>query len=67
VLIQFPQSINKENQQKYFSTQDLMVLFRNYFTKVTSQHVGNECNSTHLIQCGRVDFKTIEGVSAKPC
>ena len=36
-----------------------MVLFRNYFTKVTSQHADSECNSTHSIQCGSVDFKTI--------
>ena len=36
-----------------------MVLFRNYFTKVSSQHADSECNSTNPIQCGRVDVKTI--------
>ena len=36
-----------------------MVLFRNEFTKVMSQHAGSECNGTHLIQCRRVNFITI--------
>ena len=35
-----------------------MVLFRNYFTKVTSQHAGSEWSSSFSIQWRRVDFKT---------
>lgn len=44
---------------KTFFKTTFMVLFRNYFTKVTSQHAGSECNSTHLIEYRRVDIKTI--------
>ena len=33
-----------------------IALFRNYFTKVVSQHADCECNSTQLIQCGKVDL-----------
>ena len=56
VSIQFPQSIDKENQQNYFSNTTVIVLFGNKFTKAMSQHVGSECNGTHLIQCRRVNY-----------
>ena len=44
---------------KIFFNITVMVLFGNKFTKVMSQHAGNECNGTHLIQCRRVNFKRI--------
>ena len=37
---------------------EIIELFRNYFTKVASQHADCECNSTQLIQCGKVDLGT---------
>ena len=51
--IQFPQSINHENQRKYFSTRDLCHCFEIISPNilVTSQHAGSERNSSPSIHC----------------
>ena len=44
---------------KLFFNTTVMVLCGNKFTKVMSPHAAGECNGTHLIQCRRVNFKTL--------
>ena len=36
-----------------------MVLFQNYFVKITPQHADSKYDSCHLIQCGRADSNGI--------
>ena len=48
----------RENQQNIFQ-HDIYSTFSKLFHKSLAQYADSECNmnSTHSIQCGRVDFK----------
>lgn len=57
--VTFKSKTEKRKPQKIFFNARFMILFQNYVMKITPQHVNSKYNSCHLIQCGRVDFKTI--------
>ena len=57
LLILFPQRATKKTSKILSFQHEIYDTFSKLFHKSLTQHADSECNSTHSIQCGRVDFK----------